>query len=96
MIVLRYSEGKKEMPGVWLMGSAVCLEQVIPLCTVHTANVLFLLIFLRQSHRGSVWSVLLEELEGVGGNCLLSLFLMSPCKNQKQREEKGQGKQEVS
>lgn len=78
------------------MGSAVCLEQVIPLCTVHTANLLFLLIFLRQSHRGSVWSVLLEELEGVGGNCLLSLFLMSPCKNQKQREEKGQGKQEVS
>lgn len=75
MVALRYSEGKKKMPGAWLMGSAVCAEQVTALPTVHSANLLLLLIFLCHRHRGGVWSVLLEGLEGVGGNCLLSLFL---------------------
>lgn len=81
MVALRDSEGKKKMPGVQLMGSAVCVcvcvcsEQVTALPTVHSANLLLLLILLCHRHRGGVWSVLLEGLEGVGGSCLLSLFL---------------------
>lgn len=60
------------------------LEQTVQLCMVYMANLLFLLVVQHQSHLGGISSVF----EGVWWNRPLSLFLMSLCKNQKQKEEK--------
>lgn len=74
------------------MGSAAYIEQVIPRPTVYIANLLFFLVVCCQSHLGGGWSEPLESFEGVCGK-LLSLCLMSPCKNQNTKEGKGQDKQ---